>query len=244
MAIMRAIIKLLAPLASAAILLSACAPGGTPESSANTRRIDSASSPKRDSVVKYTTADYQFLASLHTQGFRDRSLSEFNAALLDPADENAYHNNEASLRRLSQSLPEEDPLWEFFDKTVRASWDECQVDHYSACAREQAPTFYGGIEWERQEDVFGDPVTTAWSCADFWYTYSPGEVTVGARDDFLKGISEGMQSYLDGYTGDKRTDEKAMETLLLSELERLTASWSGGNFEVTNCQVSYHISNF
>ena len=236
---MRAIIKLLTLLLAASIPLSACSAGKAQDGSSNARRYDNTTSSKQNSAVKYTTADYQFLASLHTQGVRDRPLSEFNAALLNPADEDAYHNNEAALRRLSQSLAEDDPLRDFFDETVCSSWEECQVAHYSACAREQDPTFYGGIGWERQEDVFGDLVITAWSYADFWYTYSPGEVTVGDRDDFLQGISEGMQSYLDGYTGDKRADEKAMESLLLSELERLTASLSGEQFKVTNCQVSY-----
>ena len=44
---------------------------------------------------------------------------------------------------------------------------------------------------------------------------------------------------MDGYTGDKRAVEKTMESGLLSELERLTASLSGDQFKVTNCQVSY-----
>lgn len=225
-----------AALLAAAVLLAALAACAGEEPGAG-RAFYSRSG---GSGARYTKSDYALLQSLRTEGFRDMTLEAFNAALLDWDDEEAYHANEAALLRLNATLPEDDPLRPFFDATVRPSWDECDVRHYSACARSQDPQAGGVAEWERQEDVYGDPVTTAYAWADYWYAYSAdwSAVTVGERDDFLRAVSDGMQSFLDSRTDEQRRDQAGMEKALKAELERLTRD-SGGAFTVSGWNVDY-----
>ena len=238
-------------LAAALILLGSCAagPSGTadPVSPAagqpySAVTLSSGGVGEKDSRFRYTRADYALLQSLRTEGYRDRKLADFNAALLDWTDEDAYHKVEDALRRLSFSLPSDDPLFGFLHSTVDSSWGECRVRHYNACGRDQRPSVWDEAEWEKLEDVFGDQVPVEFAWAEYGYRYAVADentLTVGERDDFIAGVAQGMQDFLNGRTDAQRKDEEGMKKALQAELARLTGTLGGTRIAAECCEVDY-----
>lgn len=183
----------------------------------------------RDSRQKYTEADYQLALSFRTEGYRDQSVAEFNRSVLDWEDEEAYHKTEAALRRIWDSLPEDDPNRDFFGTTLSNTWDECSARHYEACGRRKAPCHSGSVSYETYGDIYGDRVVVKGGYADYWFDYQiPDEtsLTVGRRDELFLSVETGMRAYLSSQSQQALSDEKTMEKALADELKRLLKNLS------------------
>lgn len=192
---------------------------------------------------KYTSADYQLLLSLQSEGYEQQTVAAFNKAVLNWEDEAAYHKAEGALERLWNTLPETDPAWSFLAGPVRTSWKECQKKHYNACAGNGAPWCDGWASVETHGDIYGDDVVLSGGYLNFDFNYQvedEGSLTVAQRDAELKSISTGMQEFLEGQSKAALQDEEKLEKTLQTELERRLKAWSGGLTWGGEGSVSYY----
>lgn len=187
--------------------------------------------------ISYTQADYDLALSFQTDGYGELTVADFDRSVLDWEDEDAYHRNEASLRRIFASLADDDPNAGFILGTLRNAWDACEVRHYNACGRATAPWHNGFASSETYGDIFGDQVLLRGAYVEFCFDYIAADersLTVARRDALLSEAGRGLEAFLQRQDAAALRDTASMKKKLEAELKRILSdlddaiSWGGG----------------
>lgn len=188
----------------------------------------------------YTKAQYQkLLKRIKLKGYEEMSIAEFNRrinALLSVENDGQRELYEQILA----FLPADDPEADYLCNTVQASLGEYSARMDEVFSGEQNdPVFYGSVELELEEDVFGDRVVTGGRHADYEFSYRilhQDKLTVKERDAFLQNIMHSMQDYADENYEDPFTEEGLRKILTTAGKKYATdkISFTGG--KITNIE--------
>lgn len=219
-----------------ALLLGGCAPAApaansTPATSAAYSGLSRRGNWWSHQQKKYTQADYDLALSFMTEGYEQQSVADFDRQVLDWNDEAAYHPREDALRRLLDTLPDDDPNSEFILRTLGATWRECEKKHYNACQQSQNPWHSGWAQYETYGDIFGDQAVLTGAYLDFEFDYSISDeqaLTVGQRDEFFRGLEAALAEFLAQQPLQALADEDAMEKILTDQLKGLLQNSQDG----------------
>ena len=188
----------------------------------------------------YTKAQYQeLLKRIKLKGYEEMSIAEFNRrinALLSAENDGQRELYEQILA----FLPADDPEADYLCNTVQASLGEYSARMDEVFSGEQNdPVFYGSVELELEEDVFGDRVVTGGRHADYEFSYRilhQDKLTVKERDDFLQNIMHSMQDYADENCEDPFTEEGLRKILTTAGKKYATDKISFTSGKITNIE--------
>lgn len=187
-------------------------------------------------------ADYQSLLRIKTAGYQDLSVSAFNAALLEWANENYERNERVNIDRawndFEVALTNEERS--FVTLTVRASGEEnakLVQSHYTG--REKEDPILGNFDLTKEVN---DNNTIAWANLFYQIPYhitDDSKLTIGERDRALAGVINEIQQYWDNADIDTLSIMKGDS--ILKEFKAIAEKYSNDLIEIsfTNNNVSF-----
>lgn len=219
-----------------------------PLSAAEENRQDAGSDTDADQEQRTTPngteSDYQSLLALKTPDYQNRSLADFNAALLTWADED-YERME----RIDQDDRYDDfkvPLSE--DERSFVEWTVFLSGHENAQAVRSAYT--GGQENDPWHDQYLPPRFGAGGgrsgyCSLYyqfsWHIADKSAVTVGERDRQISGMMKAVQDFWNE-TG---TEEllKMSEADIVAKLQEIMGAYSTSDITITTSENDVGFEN-
>ncbi len=207
----------------------------------NTTSINDYNSEKREAEPG-TEADYQSLLNLKTPDYQHQSVSTFNAALLEWANEDYDRNDRINVdvawNDFHVSLTDEERS--FITLTVRASGEENSTwvqSNYTGRTKENP--ILGNYNLSKE---LYDNERTAWANLYYQLTYhisDENSVSIGERDRILSDVLSGIQNHWDKTDIDKllSMNSKELEEQLNTIISKYSNDFVQVSFTENNLQL-------
>ena len=177
-----------------------------------------------------TQEDYQSLFALKTPGYERMPLSEFNAALLEWAEEDEERQqrifNDMAQQDYQVSLSEDE--LSFVERTLYLSTGENFCKSLKMQSGTSQEPGYGAVYLSKEDADSGLKCELEYQTS--YYIFDSDSLTVGERDGYIARFLESVQEFWDGKSLEELMDMTECE--VLSRLHRIAFDCSNDSMRI------------